>query len=139
MFEVLSDGHASAALAASIFHYEQYSIPEVKTYLAALGVVDVSRWSVHVEQAIALSIAYVAADTVFHPGSDRSRWPETFLFGLVHGLGFAGFLAQSLVMERAKGTALFAFNLGVEAGQLVIVILLASALRFWPQCRVITS
>tara|TARA_Y100000588_G_C14271130_1_gene932337 strand:- start:5075 stop:5221 length:147 start_codon:yes stop_codon:yes gene_type:complete len=38
MFDVLDRGQASAALAASIFHYEQYSIPEVKTYLANRGV-----------------------------------------------------------------------------------------------------
>lgn len=38
MYEVLEAGHASAALAASIFHYEQYSIPDVKTYLAERGV-----------------------------------------------------------------------------------------------------
>lgn len=38
MYEVLSRGKASAALAASIFHYKQYSIPEVKTYLAERGV-----------------------------------------------------------------------------------------------------
>ena len=39
MYDVLESGHASAALAASIFHYEQYCIPEVKTYLAERGVV----------------------------------------------------------------------------------------------------
>ena len=38
MFEVLDEGGASAALAASIFHYGQYSIPEVKTYLAERNV-----------------------------------------------------------------------------------------------------
>jgi cyclase len=39
MFEVFSKGHASAALAASIFHYEQYSIPGVKAYLSERGIV----------------------------------------------------------------------------------------------------
>ena len=38
MLDVLKDGHASAALAASIFHYEQYSIPEVKRYLSDRGI-----------------------------------------------------------------------------------------------------
>jgi len=38
MLDVLQEGHASAALAASIFHYEQHSIPEVKAYLSARGV-----------------------------------------------------------------------------------------------------
>ena len=38
IFEVLTTGQASAALAASIFHYQVYSIPEVKTYLASRGV-----------------------------------------------------------------------------------------------------
>ena len=38
MLDVLRDGHASAALAASIFHYEQHSIPDVKQYLTENGI-----------------------------------------------------------------------------------------------------
>ena len=38
MLDVLREGHASAALAASIFHYEQHSIPDVKQYLTENGI-----------------------------------------------------------------------------------------------------
>lgn len=86
--------------------------------LAALDIVRVPGRLV--ELAIALSIAYVAAEVLLvrRPGA---RWIEAFLFGLVHGLGFAGFLGESLVLEPLKVTALAGFNLGVEAGQLVVV------------------
>lgn len=89
--------------------------------LAALEVLDVGRFGGFVEAVIALSIAYVAAETLLLPGQRRARWPEAFVFGLVHGLGFAGFLGDALMAERSKLVPLFAFNLGVEAGQVLIV------------------
>jgi hypothetical protein len=49
-----------------------------------------------------------------------------FLFGLLHGLGFAGALAEIGVPADQIPLALLAFNLGVEAGQLVIVVTLAA-------------
>lgn len=101
--------------------------------LAALGYVDVGPLAPYVEAAIALSIAYVATETVIDPDRRRSPWIEAFLFGLIHGLGFAGFLGQSLLNEQAKVTALFAFNVGVEAGQLAVVAALLLAL--WPLAR----
>ncbi len=94
--------------------------------LATLGLVDVGGWERLVESAIALSIAYVAADNLLRPDLERGRWVEAFVFGLLHGLGFAGFLAQSLVLEASKPLALLAFNLGVELGQLAIVALLVA-------------
>jgi hydrogenase/urease accessory protein HupE len=100
--------------------------------LAALGLVRVPPGLV--ELAIALSIAYVATENLLfrRPGT---RWAEAFGFGLVHGLGFAGFLADSLIYEPLKVTALVGFNLGVEAGQLAIVTVLALALRAMPGDR----
>ena len=100
---------------------------------ATLGLVDVSSWSHLVEAAIALSIAYVATDHLLHPDLQRSRFLEAFTFGLIHGLGFAGFLAESLVHERAVAMALFSFNVGVEAGQILVVVLLALLLRLIPR------
>jgi len=97
--------------------------------LATLEVVDVSAYSSFIEATIALSIAYVAADTCLSPDRPQARWIEAFVFGLVHGLGFAGFLAGSLVLEESKTVALFAFNLGVEAGQLALVAAAALLLR----------
>jgi HupE/UreJ protein len=87
--------------------------------LAALGWVDVP--SRFVELAIALSIAYVACDNLLRREA-RNPWPEAFLFGLLHGLGFAGFLGASLEGEPLVLTALVGFNLGVELGQLAIVL-----------------
>jgi hydrogenase/urease accessory protein HupE len=86
---------------------------------AALGWVEVP--SRFVELAIALSIAYVGTDNLLRP-APRNPWPEAFLFGLLHGLGFAGFLADALAGEPLLVTALFGFNLGVELGQLALVL-----------------
>jgi len=73
-----------------------------------------------VEPAIALSIAYVGVENLF--GADVTRrWRITFLFGLVHGFGFAGRL-RDLALPRAEvPLALFSFNAGVECGQLAAV------------------
>ena len=90
--------------------------------LMSVGPLNLYGYSHWIEAAIALSIAYVATDNLIGPERERSRWIEAFAFGLVHGLGFAGFLAQSLVAERAKVSALVGFNLGVEAGQVAVVL-----------------
>lgn len=74
-----------------------------------------------VEMAIALSISYVGALNLMTKVS-ASRWIEAFLFGLVHGLGFAGAIRDALSFETLRFTALLGFNLGVESGQLAIVI-----------------
>ena len=84
-----------------------------------------------VEMGIALSIAYVACDNLLRRGA-RNAWPEAFLFGLLHGLGFAGFLRDALGGEPMIATALVGFNLGVEAGQLLVVLL---ALALLLLCR----
>ena len=89
---------------------------------AALGVLDPP--SRLVEMAIALSIAYVAIENMVLR-KPAARWVEAFLFGLVHGLGFAGFLGESLIYEPLKTTALVGFNCGVELGQLSVVGVLA--------------
>jgi hypothetical protein len=100
--------------------------------LAALEVVDTGRFGGFVEAVIALSIVYVAAETLLLPRQTRARWPEAFAFGLVHGLGFAGFLGDALLAERSRLVPLAAFNLGVEAGQVLIVAVLAILLRLLP-------
>lgn len=96
---------------------------------AALGWIDVPGRLV--ELAIALSIAYVGAESLLvrRPGA---RWVEAFGFGLIHGLGFAGFVGESLIVEPLKLTALAGFNLGVELGQLAAVLVAALALRWLP-------
>ena len=86
--------------------------------LATFGWVQASpRW---VEPAIALSIAVTAALTL-----RPTRWVRTdvraLLFGLVHGLGFAGLLLEAAAPGGLLPWALAGFNLGVEAGQLIAV------------------
>lgn len=87
-----------------------------------------------VEMAIALSIAYVGALNLLskEPGS---RWVEAFVFGLIHGLGFAGAIADALVYEPLRLTALAGFNLGVESGQVAIVLPLALLASRLPGAR----
>lgn len=100
--------------------------------LAALDLVHVP--GLLVELAIALSIAYVGCETLL-VRKPASRWLEAFGFGLVHGLGFAGFLGESLLYEPLKLSALAGFNLGVEAGQLGAVLLAFLCLRWLPGSR----
>ena len=86
--------------------------------LAALDVVTLpSRW---VETGIAATIVYVALQN-FSDRPKPHRWRLTFLFGLVHGFGFAGVLADLDLSAAGFVRALLAFNLGVEAGQLIVV------------------
>jgi len=59
----------------------------------------------------------------------RMRWLLAFVFGLVHGFGFAGILAQMELPRERLANALFGFNAGVEAGQLALVALAWPALR----------
>lgn len=79
-----------------------------------------------VEAIIALSIVYVAAEVVHglrgRPGlTARAPWVVAFCFGLLHGFGFAGALAEVGLPQKAIPVALFTFNVGVELGQLLFV------------------
>ncbi len=101
--------------------------------LATLGVVHVPARPV--EAVIALSIVFVAAEIVHgmlgRPGvTARRPWLVAFVFGLLHGLGFAGALAEVGLPPQAIPTALLCFNVGVELGQLAFVaaVLAAGAL-----------
>jgi hydrogenase/urease accessory protein HupE len=81
-----------------------------------------------IEPAIALSIVYVGADNLtVRGGRDMRAW-IAFAFGLIHGFGFASVLREMELPPRALGWSLVSFNLGVEAGQLLVVIPVASAL-----------
>ena len=92
--------------------------------LAALGVVDVP--GPPVEAAIAFSIVLVAAEIVrLHRGEPsltaRRPWLIAFCFGLLHGFGFAGALSEIGLPHSDLPLALFAFNVGVELGQLAFI------------------
>ena len=88
--------------------------------LAALEIVMLP--SRLVEAGIALSIAYVAAENFWQENTDH-RWILTFIFGLVHGFGFANVLRELGLPSRGLVTSLLAFNIGVEIGQVCIVLL----------------
>jgi hydrogenase/urease accessory protein HupE len=79
-----------------------------------------------VEAVIALSIVFLAVEIVHarrgRPGlAQRRTWVVAFLFGLLHGLGFASALSEVGLPPNAIPAALFFFNVGVEAGQLLFV------------------
>jgi HupE / UreJ protein len=90
-----------------------------------------------VEASIALSIMLVAGEALHKRQTLSRRWPAlvAFLFGLVHGLGFAGALKEIGLPENHLAVALLSFNVGVEAGQLLVVALAALAwlaVQRWP-------
>jgi hydrogenase/urease accessory protein HupE len=87
---------------------------------AVLGWMSLS--STLVEAVIALSVAFVGVENLLGPDM-KKRWRLTFLFGLVHGFGFAGVLAEIGLPEDATFAALFFFNVGVEIGQLLVLAL----------------
>jgi hypothetical protein len=81
-----------------------------------------------IEPAIALSIVFVGADNLVRgEGRDLRAW-VALVFGLVHGFGFANVLREFGLPREALGWSLFSFNLGVEIGQLLVVLLVTSLL-----------
>jgi len=81
-----------------------------------------------IEPAIALSIVFVGADNLVRgDGRDLRAW-VALTFGLVHGFGFANVLREFGLPREALGWSLFSFNLGVEIGQLAVVLAVASVL-----------
>jgi len=81
-----------------------------------------------IEPAIALSIVYVGADNLLIRGGRDVRAWIAFAFGFIHGFGFANVLREMDLPARALGWSLFAFNVGVEIGQLLVVAVVATAL-----------
>ena len=95
--------------------------------LAALDIVTLpTQW---VEAAIAASIVYVAVENFFSRRVD-GRWRDTFVFGFVHGFGLASGLKELGVPADAVLPALASFNIGVELGQVAIVLVLVPLLLF---------
>jgi hydrogenase/urease accessory protein HupE len=92
-----------------------------------------------VEPMIALSIAYVAIENLMTRELKPWRVAIVFLFGLLHGMGFAGVLRELGLPRSEALTALVSFNVGVEAGQLTVIaaafLLVASWARTKPWYR----
>ena len=93
--------------------------------LATLGVLHVP--GPPVEAIIALSIVFVAGEIIHQRQgregiASRRPWVVAFAFGLLHGLGFAGALAEVGLPENAIPLALLFFNIGVEIGQVLFIV-----------------
>ena len=97
--------------------------------MATLQVIELpSRW---VEATIAASVILAALNNLF-PMFTKNRWLVAFVFGLIHGFGFAAVLADLGLQQGALMVALVGFNVGVEIGQVLILsvfIPLAFAIR----------
>ncbi len=96
---------------------------------ATLGYVHVPQ--APVEAVIALSILFLATEIIHNrqgrPGlAKRFPWLVAFIFGLLHGFGFAGALAEIGLPEQSIPLALLFFNVGVELGQLLFVVAVIS-------------
>jgi HupE / UreJ protein len=96
--------------------------------LAVLGFIVIP--SRVVESAIAISVIAAALNNIW-PVVQSRLWAVAFFFGLVHGLGFANVLAELGLPSDALAVALVGFNLGVEAGQLVIVCSILPLAYYW--------
>lgn len=132
---------SATALRPLVWQVSAFTVAHALTLaLATLGVVQVSPRVV--EPLIALSIAAVAIENLLTRGFHWRRPLLAFVFGLLHGLGFAGAL-QGLGLPREDLlVALVAFNLGVEAGQLAVIAALMAAVGWcrtapWYRARVV--
>ncbi len=116
-----------------LFMITAFTVAHSLTLVAAtLGLVHVP--GPPVEAIIALSIVFVSAEVVHglkgRPGlTARAPWLVAFIFGLLHGFGFAGALAEVGLPENAIPVALLMFNVGVEIGQLAFVAVVLVAVR----------
>ena len=95
--------------------------------LAALNIVTPPAW--FIEPAIALSIIFIGVDNLLRDKGKDLRAFVAFAFGLIHGFGFANVLREFGLPPEALGWSLFSFNVGVEIGQLCIVVLVTLVLR----------
>jgi hydrogenase/urease accessory protein HupE len=94
--------------------------------LAVLGVVTIPGRII--EPAIAASIVWIALENLLRRDAPSQRWRVSFVFGLVHGFGFASAIEPLALPPARLALALLGFNLGVEAGQALVVALLLPVL-----------
>jgi HupE/UreJ protein len=97
-----------------------------------------------VEAVIALSIAFVAAENLAPRPAVSRRWIVSFVFGLVHGFGFSSALRELGLSREGLALSLVGFNVGVEAGQALVIAILLPGLMLlrrsqWETRAVIAS
>jgi hypothetical protein len=115
---------ASTRLRALVIQISAFTVAHTATLgLAASGVITPSPSLV--EPLIALTIAFVAIENLIF--KDMTQWRPfvVFGFGLVHGLGFAGFFGELGLPPGQFWSALIGFNIGVEIGQLSVIVVAA--------------
>ena len=101
--------------------------------LGVLGIVTLP--ASIVEPLIAASIVYVAVENIVSDKLQRWRPVVVFCFGLLHGLGFAGVLSEIGISENYFVTALASFNIGVELGQIAVILGCFLAVGLWFRYR----
>ncbi len=111
----------AASLRALLLQVSAFTLAHTAALgMAAAGLVSVPE--AIVGPLIAASIAFVAAENIFLRGGGARRVGVVFFFGLFHGLGFAGtFVDAGLPLSRFW-PGLVGFNIGVEIGQLIVVL-----------------
>ena len=127
---VLALFFASTRLKPLIWQVSAFTLAHTLTLaLATLGLVSLP--ASIVEPIIALSIAFVAIENLVFKDMTRWRPAIVFGFGLFHGLGFAGVLSELGLPQGELVPALLSFNVGVELGQLTIVLACWLALHWF--------
>lgn len=131
----------SAHLRPLLWQVTMFTVAHTLTLgLSMAGYVDLPARLV--EPLIALSIAYIGLENILATRGGRSgdhfskfRLPLVFGFGLLHGMGFAGALRDFGMPTDDFVTALIAFNVGVELGQLAVILMAFSAVGLWFRSR----
>ena len=119
---------AARRAASLIWQISAFTLAHTITLaLAATGLVNLP--SGLVEPVIAFTIAFVAAENLLFKNAVKWRPVVVFIFGLIHGLGFASFFVALDLPPGLFWNALIGFNIGVEVGQLGIVVLAVIAVR----------
>ncbi len=118
---VLAIFFASTRIKALIWQISAFTVAHTATLgLAAAGVISPS--AAVVEPLIAFTIAFVAIENLVFKDMTKWRPLVVFGFGLIHGLGFAGFFGELGLPPGQFWSALIGFNVGVEIGQLSVVL-----------------
>lgn len=120
----------STALRPLLIQVTSFTLAHTVTLaLGALGIVSIP--GSIVEPIIAASIVYVAIENVFSRQMNPWRPAIIFVFGLLHGLGFASVLGEFGLPAGQFVAALIGFNVGVELGQLTVIALAFLAVGYW--------
>ena len=119
---------AARRLGALVWQVSAFTLAHTMTLaLAATGLVNLS--ADIIEPVIAFTIAFVAVENLFFKNFIRWRPVVVFVFGLLHGLGFASFFGGLELPSGLFWSALIGFNIGVEIGQLSIIVVAALAVH----------